>query len=80
MNKKKMKKMTWSEYQQHKRLKRIVNSEMGVIDFEERRVAKMWNDPLVKDEDIPCTKFTWDEELKEFVFAGHENSVDRNEP
>jgi len=49
---------------------------MGVVDFEEKRAEKMWDDPLVKDEDIPAVKFTWDKELKEFVFTGHINQVE----
>jgi len=47
---------------------------MGVTDLNEVRTRKMWGDPAVKDEDIPCENFTWDEELKTFVHAGSSNT------
>lgn len=71
-----MKKMTWSEWQEHEAQKREDYKKMGVVDFEEKRAEKMWDDPLVKDEDIPSVKFTWDNELKEFVFTGYINQVE----
>ena len=71
-----MKKMTWSEWQEYEAQKREDYKKMGVVDFEEKRSEKMWDDPLVKDEDIPHVKFTWDKERKEFVFTGHINQVE----
>lgn len=71
-----MKKMTWSEWQEYEAQKREDYKKMGVVDFEEKRAEKMWDDPLVKDEDIPAVKFTWDKKLKEFVFTGHINQVE----
>ena len=71
-----MKKMTWSEWQEYEAQRREDYKKMGVVDFEEKRAQKMWDDPLVKDEDIPAVKFTWDKELKEFVFTGHINQVE----
>jgi hypothetical protein len=71
-----MKKMTWSEWQEYEAQKREEYKKMGVVDFEEKRAEKMWDDPLVKDEDIPSVKFTWDNELKEFVFTGYINQVE----
>ena len=71
-----MKKMTWSEWQEYEAQKREDYKKMGVVDFEEKRAEKMWDDPLVKDEDIPSVKFTWDNELKEFVFTGYINQVE----
>jgi hypothetical protein len=50
------------------------DKKMGAIDFDEIRTDKMWNDPTVKDEDIPCDRFTWDKELKTFVYAGSLNT------
>ena len=71
-----MKKMTWSEWQEYEAQKREEYKKMGVVDFEQKRAEKMWDDPLVKDEDIPSVKFTWDNELKEFVFTGYINQVE----
>jgi hypothetical protein len=49
---------------------------MGVADFNAHRAEKMWNDPNVKDEDIPAVKFEYDKELGEMVFAGYINQVE----
>ena len=35
--------------------------------------TKRW--AAVKDEDIPCENFTWDEELNTFVHTGSSNTV-----
>jgi len=71
-----MKKMTYDEWRAQELAKREEYKKMGVIDFETVRVEKMWNDPNVKDEDIPAVKFEYDPELKEFVFMGYINQVE----
>jgi len=71
-----MKKMTWDEWREHELAKRKKYKEMGVIDFEAIRVQKMWNDPTVRDDEIPSVKFEFDEELGTFVFAGYVNKVE----
>jgi len=71
-----MKKMTWDEWREHELAKRKKYKEMGVIDFEAIRVQKMWNDPTVRDDEIPSVKFEFDEELGTFVFAGYVNQVE----
>ena len=71
-----MKKMTWGEWKEHERAKRKKYKEMGVIDFEAIRAQKMWNDPTVRNEEIPSVKFEFDEELGTFVFAGYVNQVE----
>ena len=71
-----MKKMTWDEWKEHELAKRKKYKEMGVIDFEAIRVQKMWNDPTVRDDEIPSVKFEFDEELGTFVFAGYVNKVE----
>jgi len=45
-------------------------------EWKEHEAAKMWNDPCVKDEDIPAVKFEYDPELKEFVHTGYINQVE----
>jgi len=72
----KMKKMTWDEWKEHEAAKRKQYKEMGVADFNAHRAEKMWNDPNVKDEDIPAVKFEYDKELGEMVFAGYINQVE----
>jgi len=71
-----MKKMTWDEWREHELAKRKKYKEMGVIDFEAIRVQKMWNDPTVRNDEIPSVKFEFDEELGTFVFAGYVNQVE----
>jgi len=71
-----MKKMTYDEWRAQELAKREEYKKMGVIGFETVRVEKMWNDPNVKDEDIPAVKFEYDPELKEFVFMGYINQVE----
>ena len=71
-----MKKMTYDEWKAQELAKREEYKKMGVIDFETVRVEKMWNDPNVKDEDIPAVKFEFDKELKELVFTGYVNQVE----
>jgi hypothetical protein len=71
-----MKKMTWDEWREHELAKRKKYKEMGVIDFEAIRVQKMWNDPTVRNDEIPSVKFEFDEELGTFVFAGYVNKVE----
>lgn len=56
-----MKKMTWDEWKEHELAK---------------RAKKMWDDPSVKDEDIPAVKFEFDRELGEMVFTGYLNQVE----
>jgi hypothetical protein len=48
---------------------------MGVTDINEERAKRMWDDPLVKAEDIPATRFVFDTSLGQFVFAGVVNEV-----
>ena len=43
--------------------------KQGIIDFQEERLKRMWDDPNVADEDIPCVKFTFDTESREFIFV-----------
>ena len=44
-------------------------AKQGIIDFQEKRVQKMWDDPNVADEDIPCVKFTYDPESGDMIFV-----------
>ena len=69
-----MKKMTFDEWKAHEEVQRKEYKEMGVTDLNEVRTRKMWGDPAVKDEDIPCENFTWDKELKTFVHTGSSNT------
>ena len=71
-----MKKMTWDEWKAHELAKREKYKEMGVTDLNEIRARKMWNDPSVKDEDIPAVKFEFDAELGEFVHTGYLNQAE----
>lgn len=71
-----MKKMTWDEWKAHEMAKREEYKKLGVTDINEYRAEKMWNDPNVKDEDIPAVKFEFDKELKELVFTGYVNQVE----
>jgi len=71
-----MKKMTWDEWKAHELAKREQYKEMGVTDLNEVRARKMWDDPSVKDEDIPAVKFEFDPELGEFVHTGYLNQAE----
>ena len=44
-------------------------AKQGIIDFQEKRVKRMWEDPNVADEDIPCVKFTFDPKSGEMIFV-----------
>ena len=70
-----MKKMTYEEWCEQEKKKREEYEKMGVTDLDAVRTRKMWDDAAVKDEDIPCENFTWDEELKTFVHTGSSNTV-----
>jgi len=70
-----MKKMTWDEWKAHEEAKRNEYKEAGVTDVNEVRAKKMWDDPTVKDEDLPAARFEYDPELKEMVFVGYSNEV-----
>lgn len=64
--------ITWKEYVEREKKKKEELAKQGIIDFEQKRVERMWNDPNVADEDIPCVKFTFDAESKEFIFVEKE--------
>tara|TARA_R100001198_G_C5212817_1_gene197612 strand:- start:45 stop:263 length:219 start_codon:yes stop_codon:yes gene_type:complete len=70
-----LKKMTWDDWKAHEEAKRKEYEEMGVTDLNAVRAEKMWNDPTVKDEDLPAARFEYDPELKEMVFVGYSNEV-----
>ena len=70
-----MKKMTWDEWKAQEEAKREEYEKLGVTDLGKVRAEKMWNDPTVKDEDIPAVRFEYDPELKEMVFVGYSNEV-----
>jgi len=70
-----LKKMTWDEWKAHEEAKRNEYKEAGVTDVNEVRAKKMWDDPTVKDEDLPAAQFEYDSELKEMVFVGYSNEV-----
>jgi len=62
-----MKGMSWTEWQEYEKQRRALLKENGIIDFEQKRAEKLWNDPSVPDDDIPSVKFTFDKKRKEFV-------------
>ena len=61
--------ITHKEYYERKKKKKEELAKQGIIDFQKKRVERMWNDPNVADEDIPCVKFTFDAEFREFIFV-----------
>lgn len=69
-------KLTWEDWKAHEQAKREQYKEMGVTDLDEHRTKKMWDDPTVKDEDIPAVKFEYDKELRKLVFSGYINQVE----
>ena len=70
-----MKKITLDEWNALEESQRKKYKEMGVTDLNEVRAKKMWDDPTVKDEDLPAAQFEYDSELKEMVFVGYSNEV-----
>ena len=72
-----MKKITLDEWNAQEEATRKEYKEMGVTDLNEVRAKKMWDDPTVKDEDLPAAQFEYDSELKEMVFVGYSNEVKR---
>jgi hypothetical protein len=70
-----MTKMTYDEWKVYEEERRKQYKEMGVTDINEERAKRMWDDPLVKAEDIPATRFVFDTSLGQFVFAGVVNEV-----
>ena len=70
-----MTKITIEEWRAAEEERRKRYKEAGVTDINELRAQRMWNDPNVRAEDIPCTRFVFDEALGQFVFASIENEV-----
>lgn len=64
--------ITYKEYVEREKKKKEELAKQGVIDFEQKRVERMWNDPNVADKDIPCVKFTFDVESGEFILVEKE--------
>jgi len=62
-----MKGMSFTEWKEYEQKRRESLAENGIVDFEQKRAEKLWNDPNVPDEDIPHVKFTFDKKRKEFV-------------
>jgi len=63
------KNITRKEYYERKKKEKEKLAKQGVIDFQEKRAERMWNDPNVADEDIPCVKFTFNAESGDFIFV-----------
>jgi len=57
------------EYFERKKKEKEELAKQGVIDFQEKRAERMWNDPNVADEDIPCVRFTFEAESGKFIFV-----------
>ena len=63
------KNITEKEYYERKNKEKEELDKQGVIDFEQKRIERMWDDPNVVDEDIPCVKFTFNTESGDFIFV-----------
>ena len=61
--------ITKKEYYERKKKEKEELDKQGVIDFEQKRIERMWDDPNVADEDIPCVKFTFNTESGGFIFV-----------
>jgi hypothetical protein len=48
---------------------------MGVTDINEERAKRLWDDPSVKDEDIPATRFVFDPNVGQLVLEEIVNEV-----
>lgn len=70
-----MTKMTFDEWKAYEEERRKKYKEMGVTDIAEERAKRMWDDPSVKDEDLPATRFVFDPILGQFVLAGISEEV-----
>lgn len=62
-----MKRMTLDEWKAYMEKRREHLEKAGITDINEVRAKRMWNDPLVKVEDIPSQRFVFDATLGEFV-------------
>lgn len=70
-----MTKMTFDEWKAYEEERRKQYKEMGVTDINAYRAKKMWNDPNVKDEDIPAARFEFDPSIGQLVLAEIINEV-----
>ena len=70
-----MTKMTFEEWKAYEEERRKQYKEMGVTDISAYRARKMWDDPKVKDEDLPATRFTFDPEVGQMVLSGLVNEI-----
>mgnify|MGYP001190478314 CR=1 FL=1 len=61
--------ITRKEYFKRTKKEKEELAKQGIIDFQEKRVKRMWDDPNVADEDIPCVKFTFDSESGDMIFV-----------
>jgi hypothetical protein len=71
-----IKKLTLKEFEKLKEEKRKKYKEIGLIDFEEKRAEKMWDDPNSDVNEIPSWHYTWDKKLKCFVIFVDEDEFE----
>ena len=70
-----MTKMTYDEWKVYEEERRKQYKEMGVTDINEERAKRLWDDPSVKDEDIPATRFVFDPNVGQLVLEEIVNEV-----
>ena len=70
-----MTKMTYDEWKAYEEERRKQYKEMGVTDINEERAKRLWDDPSVKDEDIPATRFVFDQNVGQLVLEEIVNEV-----
>lgn len=71
-----MKRMTLDEWKASMEKRRERLEKAGITDINEVRTKRMWNDPLVKVEDIPSQRFVFDATLGEFVLPDDEDKLE----
>jgi hypothetical protein len=59
--------MNIDEWRAHVEERRQRYKEAGITDLNEERTKRMWNDPSVKAEDVPSTRFVFDVISGQFI-------------
>lgn len=71
--------ITLTEYNERKRKEQEDLAKAGVVDFQEERIKRMWDDPNVPDEHIPYVEFTFSSESGDFIFVQEKPNGDKDD-
>ena len=71
--------ITLTEYNERRKKEQEDLAKAGIVDFQEERIKRMWDDPNVPDEHIPYVEFTFSSESGDFIFVQEKPNGDRDD-